>query len=676
MSTAAEVLSRVDPAWEKVAASEPFFSVIASPKYLVSHLTAASLEEFFDTGDELVDHLLRTIEIRLDPAFAPASILEYGCGVGRLAIPLAKRSASVVAVDRSPVMLEFARRQARDHAADHVAFKTPAELFAATPRFDLVVCYSVLQRIQQDEGLELLRMLLRVVAPGGVAVFNLPYASRMRPLLKASRWARSHIPGANAIGNVVRGKSVTQPIFTDHLYDLNSLLLLLKRSDVEASYLTLASQESFEEALVFVRVCEQSTDGRSTHGPVLDDPEHRMGPADGHERIDTRELIARSSIEDLNQRAEAYFAELADWDHHLSKPFSSEDEASRLLMDVSVMLAGLNASSGVKVLEFGAGSGWLSRYLTQLGCHVILLDVSETALQMARETYRRLPVIGDRPEPTFLRFDGYHIDLPDQSVDRIVSFHAFHHVPNPTTVLEEFGRILKPGGIAAFVEPGPRHSRSASAQFEMRTYGVVESDVNVHEVWRTAQNSGFAALRLAVYNGRPFHLSLEEYEEFLAGGPVGSRWMTSSRDFCRHVRTFFLIKEGSEASDSRTPRGLSCDIDANAVTLSEGERFLIPVTVTNTGTSTWLPSDEPLGGVKIGAHLYDQSGTLIAFSICRQGLTQSDQCVSPGETIAATLEVPPQRAGHYLIELDCVAEHVTWFAQVSRRQDLISVEIR
>ena len=45
------------------------------------------------------------------------SILEYGCGVGRLALPLARRAASMTAVDRSPAMLNIARREAARQGA-------------------------------------------------------------------------------------------------------------------------------------------------------------------------------------------------------------------------------------------------------------------------------------------------------------------------------------------------------------------------------------------------------------------------------------------------------------------------------------------------------------------------------------------------------------------------------
>jgi len=101
-----------DPRWEAFAAREPYFAVLTAPRFLHANLTADSVREFFQSGETLVDWTLRTIELRLAPEFAPMTTLEYGCGVGRLAIPFARRPGSVTAVDRSPAMLERARREA------------------------------------------------------------------------------------------------------------------------------------------------------------------------------------------------------------------------------------------------------------------------------------------------------------------------------------------------------------------------------------------------------------------------------------------------------------------------------------------------------------------------------------------------------------------------------------
>ena len=99
--------------------------------------------------------MLAVIDAGLAPQFAPMSMLECGCGLGRLALPLARRPGSVTAVDRSPVMLDLARREAERRGLGHIAFETPADLFAAPRRFDLVVCYHVLQRLPPVEAMAL-----------------------------------------------------------------------------------------------------------------------------------------------------------------------------------------------------------------------------------------------------------------------------------------------------------------------------------------------------------------------------------------------------------------------------------------------------------------------------------------------------------------------------------------
>ena len=64
-------------------------------------------------------------------------------------------------------------------------------------------------------------------------------------------------------------------------------------------------------------------------------------------------------------------------------------------------------------------------------------------------------------------------------MERIICLDAFHHVPNPAEVLSELGRVLQQGGVAGFAEPGPEYSKTPQSQFEMRTHGVVENDIDI-----------------------------------------------------------------------------------------------------------------------------------------------------------------------------------------------------
>lgn len=671
------IYSAPDPRWEAFVEREPHFAVLTDPKFLRANLTADTEREFFNSGETLVDYMFRLIQERLAPDFAPTSILEYGCGIGRLAIPLARRAArrggTVVAVDRSPVMLDFARREAERHRIDNIHFATPTEFRADNRNFDFACCYLVLQRIREDAGLKLFCDLLARLVPGGIAVFLVPYRSKVAPTVRVLRSLRELIPFVNSLVNVLRRKPATDPFIASHIYDLSRVIGVIQDQLVGTMNVVLEPQEGLNAALLFVEkpltILKRETSERSPEMPTIDARQNKA--------IDVASLTSGTSIEQLNRAAENYFAALDDREHQLTKPFSQPQETPPLLNGVATVLQGLNLAPGLTVLEFGAGTGWLSRCLTQLGCRTILLDVSATALQIARELYDQLPIIGERPAPQFLVFDGNHIDLPDGSVDRVLCFHSFHHVAEPAPIIREFGRVLAPGGIAGFAEPGPRHSRSPFSQFEMRTYNVVENDIDVHHVWHVARDSGFKDIKLGLFHGPPFHVSLSEFEDFLAGGTTTTRWVASTRVFMRNVRTFFLIKEGAPRIDSRWADRLVSTIQATIASfpVNAGRPVLIEALISNAGEATWLPSETSPGGVSLGAHLYDDSERLLQFDIHREPLATPPRPIAPGETIQCRMAFPAQRPGRYVIELDCVAERVAWFGPLGSRTVRLPIEV-
>jgi SAM-dependent methyltransferase len=398
------------------------------------------------------------------------------------------------------------------------------------------------------------------------------------------------------------------------------------------------------------------------------------------ELIDVRQLMSEMSIKELNELAEQYFARLTNWDYHLARPFGTLHEAPQLLINFAVVLQGLALCQGMTVLEFGAGTGWASRFLTQLGCHVIATDVSRTALRIGQELYARLPPVGEKPAPVFLPFDGERLELPDESVDRIMCLDAFHHVPNPAAVLKELSRVLVNGGIAGFAEPGPYHSRSAQSQCEMKTFKVIENDVNIQDIWRDAQHAGFTEMKLAVFNVPPVHLKLDEFEAFLSDdGDVSRRCTQMVRDFLQNERNFFLYKGETNKPDSRYREGLTAKIAVAPahLTVKEGEPISVRATITNNSSSVWLPRSSGMGAVHLGCHLYDRNGNILRHSHHWEPLTPDDgREIVPDETIEVAAIIPTPAAGEYLLEFDMVSNDVCWFALNGSQQPHVSLEVR
>ena len=92
------------------------------------------------------------------------------------------------------------------------------------------------------------------------------------------------------------------------------------------------------------------------------------------------------------------------------------------------------------VLDLGCLDGAISLgYLDYGARRVIGVDIDTDAITVAKK-YRA----NDRAEFYESSIDG--IPLEDNSVDTILCFDVFEHVEEPGAMLEEIGRVLKPGG--------------------------------------------------------------------------------------------------------------------------------------------------------------------------------------------------------------------------------------
>jgi SAM-dependent methyltransferase len=388
--------------------------------------------------------------------------------------------------------------------------------------------------------------------------------------------------------------------------------------------------------------------------------------------IKPADVIARYSVEELIATADAYYRGVSDPTPLMSRPFGFLHEAPVMLQSLGALLGGLQLGKTMMVLDFGAGPCWLSHHLAQLQCQPVCCDVSNAALDIGRRLFAEYPPIGETAfAPSFLPFDGHRLELADHSVDRIVCFDALHHVPNLAEVISEFSRVLRPGGIAGFSEPGRFHSRSPQAQYEMRDHRVLENDVDLTAIFSIARAVGFTHLTVRVAN--ELEVSLDDYDAIVAGhGEVEQAVWKNTCETMRSRAVFFLHK-GALRRDSRSHVGLAHAMSTSSPNreIRIGAALEIAVAITNTGQATWLTTNaRDLGIVRVGTHLYDSSGRLIALDHSRHGLAHD---VNPGESVQMNIDVPLPAAGSFIVGVDLVAEGVIWFEHVGSKPLMINV---
>jgi SAM-dependent methyltransferase len=101
------------------------------------------------------------------------------------------------------------------------------------------------------------------------------------------------------------------------------------------------------------------------------------------------------------------------------------------------------------VVDVGCGMGRSFRLLKILfrASRLVGLDLEDLNIEAAKKRAK-----AERLSVEFIKCDCAAIDLPDASADIVFCHQTFHHLVQQDKALDEFHRILKPGGLLLFAE--------------------------------------------------------------------------------------------------------------------------------------------------------------------------------------------------------------------------------
>ena len=247
-------INNSDRDWEVFGKTDPYFAVLTAPEYH-GELSADARANFFDSGEKHIETMLSVIRERLDPSFAPVRALDFGCGVGRLLIPLATRCPDVTGVDVSPSMLAEARRNCDAAGATGVRLiQGDDELSGVSGLFDFIHTYIVMQHIPVERGERLVRKLAAMLAPDGVGMVHVTYRSGRTGFSNRLRyWARLSVPGARWLAGLAHGRARTAPVMQMNEYSITRLLELLCNEGCREVHIRFSDHGGARGVLLFAR---------------------------------------------------------------------------------------------------------------------------------------------------------------------------------------------------------------------------------------------------------------------------------------------------------------------------------------------------------------------------------------------------------------------------------------
>jgi SAM-dependent methyltransferase len=190
-------------------------------------------------GEQDARDTLRVLRQLAGPAFKHDHVLDFGCGSGRLTIPLARTAEHTTGVDSSDELLAEARMNVEQAGLSNVDFVSADDaLSGVTGRFEVVHSFDAFRRIPPAEGYGLAEAVLDRVTTRGGGMLHFTYA----PGASSSTVSRAVAVARRTSGAVRRlldrsEHHTDDPTFE---YDLGKLFAMLqaKRFDRVATRFT------------------------------------------------------------------------------------------------------------------------------------------------------------------------------------------------------------------------------------------------------------------------------------------------------------------------------------------------------------------------------------------------------------------------------------------------------
>lgn len=157
------------------------------------------------------------------------------------------------------------------------------------------------------------------------------------------------------------------------------------------------------------------------------------------------------------------------------------------------------------MLDAGSGNGYFSWLAYQSGANVVALNVDPGQIGKAQSYF----IEHQRADPSRLHFEQrnlYDLSSETRNFDEIICYETLEHIRRDHTVLAQFYRILRPGGVLHLCCPNRMHPRhQAEVLDRTETGGHVRAGYTVDDYRRLLEPIGFDLPQFAGIGSKPVY---------------------------------------------------------------------------------------------------------------------------------------------------------------------------
>lgn len=173
-ATASALLSHIRDTWTRLGIEQPHWSVLSAEQFRPGRIEANEADFFASGANDLAQLVAIMRRNGVTPESLPR-VFEFGCGIGRVTAHLARAFREVTVCDVSASHMAIAQDKVYDSGARNLTFRlVDSGEFGMLAPFDLWFSRIVLQHNPPPIMAMILRRAFGLLAPGGLAVFQVP----------------------------------------------------------------------------------------------------------------------------------------------------------------------------------------------------------------------------------------------------------------------------------------------------------------------------------------------------------------------------------------------------------------------------------------------------------------------------------------------------------------------
>lgn len=240
--------------WEELAELDPMYAILSAP---AGKHGAWDIPAFLATGEADAVRIIAACDAH-GLATSRSASFELGCGVGRITRALAGHFAQSTGIDISTAMIVRARDMNADRPNCLWEVNAEADLRAfGEGQFDLVLSFIVLQHVPDRTVISsYLREMVRILAPGGALIVQIPGSMPLRQRIQWRRRAYRALRAAGISERILYGRLGLDPIRMNWLSrrDVEACLRMAGATmvDVQDGWLGDGSTTGREENLTYI----------------------------------------------------------------------------------------------------------------------------------------------------------------------------------------------------------------------------------------------------------------------------------------------------------------------------------------------------------------------------------------------------------------------------------------